>query len=364
MARAYFIVLTASMLTVGCAGKVVRFEIENDSIAKSGDANYTNGLQINVSPSGQSYRGQNVWLNRLNVIDSRTKSEIEDDIEEDEAHDGFKNRPIWLDFKFGQVFYTPDDVTLTNLTDIDKNGRELILDRPFAGFLFGGVDIHNLELGGSDLADWTGDQRRTVSWRLGITGSASLSEDAQSYYHNDVCDCGGDPVGWVNQVGSELGLIVSVEQQNRLWHRYKKDVIQELPVVADFSSLVKGSIGNIFTGLEVGGIFRIGLNPPRAALEDTITDVVGGDQKNKYSLYVFSRLSARTVFRDFSLDGRLFSSDIHTIEPEVLVLEGQLGISAEIWKVGFSASLARRTNQFVTQRGPHTFGTVDLSYSF
>lgn len=359
-------------LTGGCASNHgYRLISENDSYhpVERPDANYTSGVSLMAYPSKEYERGDNKTVDKLNVF---------------QFTDNSAYAPITLEYGLGQVIYTPDDIAVDSLDDIDRNGRPLRLDRPYAGFLFLQGAIHN-HYGYGD--DWTTDMRRSVSAKIGITGNGSLAEDVHTRVHEsrDLII----PQGWGLQVGQEIGVTIGLEQRNRvlalIGKKWGTDVLTN----------IKASLGNVYTGFDAGVTWRIGLHLPRGHHQSSIFETFeapapppeltpeqirdpdfvppgpGGVEPRRtepetdpdWHIYGFVGQQSRWVFRDLSLDGRFFNSDPHTVQKEPLVNEFQYGFQfsfKEHW--GLQALFAHRSDQLKDQRKEHSFGQFMLMY--
>ncbi len=341
--RALIIPLLSVAFLAGC-GKTphsYRFFTENDSYhpVERPDANYTSGILFMAAPARSFTKEENPGLDRLNFFEK-------------------DYNPYTIEYGIGQTFYTPDDIAVASLDDIDRNGRLLREDRPYAGLLFFQGAIHN------HFTDWMDSSkymRRSIYTKLGLTGNGSYSEEMHTAVHEsrDLII----PVGWGMQVGQELAFAFAAEQRNRflLWGKDKL-------FGADAVTNVKGTIGNIFTALEGGLTLRAGFNLPKQVQEDSIApqNVSGSSDNRKSSswhFYVFVGHQTRLVLRDYSIDGRLFSNDIHTVDREPLVNEFQYGGQirfADNWAI--QALFAHRDKQFETQRKEHSFGQYMIMY--
>lgn len=383
--KGLFIGTLVLWLLSGCADSKhsYRFFTENDSYhpVERPDANYTSGILFMASPTKLYEPGENDNISRLNPF--KVNPNFPDQIS--------REANISIEYGLGQTFYTPDDIAVDSLDSIDRNGRLLSADRPYAGLLFLQGAIHNHFYNGLNA---TGDVRRSVFGKIGLTGNGSFSEQMHTGVHRsrDLII----PRGWGLQVGQEIAFTVGVEQRNRLfaWRQNKL-------IGADLVSNVKGSLGSIYTAAEGGLTLRMGFNLPRSFQQNSITEQqIGGQQTaagqqsdttdslnpgfsldlpappdeptttqpelrkpSSWHLYGFIGHQTRLVFRDFSLDGRLFNDDIHTVEREPVVNEFQYGGQvrfADNWTI--QALFVHRDKQFKTQRKEHSFGQYMIMY--
>ena len=126
----------------GCANHTVAVWSENEAwvTGPEGITNYSNGLQVTLSPTtphapcaddcdGQAFRRFVYFINIL------------------EAKDASPNNEIWLRYGLAQQFFTPDDITIPTLQPDD---------RPYAGWLSESLDIVNESL----VSNTNGNDRR------------------------------------------------------------------------------------------------------------------------------------------------------------------------------------------------------------
>lgn len=369
------LIATATIFLLSACAKdhSYQFITENDSYhpVERPDANYTSGLSLLAQPAKEYWPGQNKTIDKLNFLQWSKNS---------------YPAPMTLEYGAGQVFYTPDDVAVSSLDELDRNNRLLRLDRPYAGFLYLQGAIHNYY---GYPSDWTSDMRRSVSAKVGLTGNGSLAEELHTFVHKSRPEL-TIPEGWGLQVGQVLGVTISLEQRNRVlafiggsWG-------------ADVMTNLKASLGNIYTGLDAGATLRAGWNLPRGYQRGSIAETIvvpappepEPDQTTKpdpnsepfpppraqlperkqpksktWHLYGFVSHQNRWVFRDIALDGRLFETDVHTVSKEPVVNEFQYGAQLRFldnWIL--QALFAQRSKQFKTQRKEHSFGQYMLMY--
>lgn len=101
---------------------------------------------------------------------------------------------------FGQNMYTPEDITLT---------QQQLDDRPWAGFLYGGLGVF----------DYFGAAHRAADIKVGVIGPASLAKQVQRGYHKLIN--ADEPRGWDNQLRPSLGLQGSYMYTLRCTESYK-----------------------------------------------------------------------------------------------------------------------------------------------
>lgn len=276
------LVLAAALVPCGVRAQTqdtVHFgTYENDSFFDT-DRFYTNGIQLSVKTSRDR---------RSDAARALTRKACEWLGCEDSAL-------LTSQTSFGQLMYTPGDITVR---EPQPN------DRPWAGLLY-------VEQAYAFLSP---DQRTltTLAVQAGVTGPASLAEEAQKLIH-DIMDR-PRPVGWHNQVGGSLALMASAERRTA------------------FDALSAGLGGGI--QVNTAGYWRLALGNTMTYAAGGLAVVIGkdlpavsppppgiGNKLRKQSIdlstcmakwvqctafgIVETRLMARNVF----LDGRLWRDD-------------------------------------------------------
>lgn len=155
------------------------FTFEND-VFFGFDRHYTNGIQFERRFHWDKATGEQLTSARLKKACSFFGCE------------GFRLHT--RAHKFGQLIYTPSDITLSAPQPDD---------RPWAGLLYYVQD--NTLMAPND------DALTRFTFQIGSMGAASLAEHAQKAVHK-VIDA-KTPMGWSNQADSELGLLLGVERK-------------------------------------------------------------------------------------------------------------------------------------------------------
>jgi len=132
----------------------------------------------------------------------------------------------------GQNMYTPED---TSNADVIPN------DRPYAGWLYGGVALARTHDG----------NRRAWELDLGVVGPLSMARQTQILVHRTI-DV-SIPRGWANQLRNEPGIVLLYEE---MWqHMLPFDVGGAKFALTPH---IAGSLGNIYTYAAAGGALRFG----------------------------------------------------------------------------------------------------------
>ncbi len=312
---------------------------ENDLFSET-DQNYTNGIKVSwISPDVSSY------INDEHGIFPEWVRKLNEHLSFFHGHKGLQRNVV---LSLGQTIYTPLDI---DRTDLIKN------DRPYAGWLFGGIGYHSKDE----------NQLDSMEINLGVIGPASLAHEAQDFIH----DLRGFKKfqGWDNQLSNEIGIAIVYEHKNKhIRETYSGGFGYD--AITHFGA----SLGNVATYFNGGVELRSGWNIPA----DFGTSAVrpGGDNaapgsswdprlssKRILGLHVFASLDARWVLRDIFLDGNTFSSS-HSVEKKPLVADISAGLSISYSKLKLSYAQIFRTKEFKSQTDSHSYGSLSISLTF
>lgn len=333
--------ILAVLALQGCASHSVSLWSENDSFATAGSeyTNYSNGIQFAFAPTAPHQPcgddcDNGLFGSVVDFINVGGRKTVSPDIED----------AIWLRYGFGQQFFTPDDISIPTVQ---------AHERPYAGWLFGFLDVSN------EFYDARTEEhyRNNVSLRLGVVGPASLGEDLQRLWHAR-CDC-PEPRGWDHQLENEPGLIYSIGQDRRFLRRAISDSWSY-----DVIGSVSGSIGNVYTGAEAGGTFRLGLNLDRGWGVRTIDDVGFHEApiaSEDPGFFIFAGLRGRAIARDVFLDGNTWERG-HSVNRKPLVYDQTVGFGFNWKQFDVNVSYVYRSKQYSTQATPTRFGSLVLTW--
>jgi hypothetical protein len=252
-----------------------------------------------------------------------------------EAGDGTTTR---LRYRVGHRFYTPVDVE-TTLPQPD--------DRPFASLLDAGLAVEHTRLDPDP--ERRRDRRASVELALGLVGPSTLGEEVQTEWHRfwELQPVGG----WSDQLKDEPVLLLAGRHDWRVAHG-AVSTAQE----ADALAHADWSLGNLRTGLDLGGTLRLGKDLPRDFGLRSLATTEGGG-------HLFLTGNLRVVGRDLFLDGNTWK-DGPSVEAEALVAEAGLGFSVQLGPVRVRLARTLRDEEFEGQRGSRGVWTLDLAARF
>lgn len=301
-------------------GGVLSLKVENDLLASGDDGHYTNGFALSytfATPDQHWSRAFADWVPGFSAA-----------------------RLDATAYRFGQQIYTPNDITREQPNEDD---------RPYAGYLFGGLSL----FAGEEGEGW----RRvdTFNLDLGIVGPASGAEKAQKGVHEITGS--DDPQGWDHQLHNEA--VVNAGWQSQLWLPASLGGLE-----MEYGPSASMALGNLYTYAGVGGGVRIGQGLSRSYGIPTVAPSQSGRQyfepDGEFAWYLFANLEGRAVARNMLLDGNSFE-DSDSVDRRPLVGDVQLGfaLSWQRWQLAFVN--VWRTHEFETQQESDQFGSITLS---
>jgi len=300
-------------------------QLENDFLASSGDRYYTHGTSVSLllieDPPG--------WLKRVAQLFPTYET------------DGIING---VNYSIGQKIFTPED---TDSRAIIEN------DRPYAGYLYACAALLSRVRRNRFF-----DIGNLLEFTIGTVGPLAIGEQAQTSFHDLV---GIDkPQGWNNQLRNEPALGVSY---SRFWR-----VVQPLGDSFDIgvSPQLTASLGNIYTYVAAGVIFRLGtglandLSPPN--IKPGFPGIAVFVIEDQHSWYFFVGAETRIVGRNIFLDGNTFQES-HSVEKEPVIGDYQFGFVYRVGNLRLSFSNMFRTKEYTTQKDEAWYGAVNISFT-
>jgi lipid A 3-O-deacylase len=255
----------------------------------------------------------------------------------------------------GQQIYTPEDLAAEAPVDGD---------RPYAGWLYGGI-VLRLRGGGA----WDGAGARpvldTFELDVGFVGRASLADSTQSWVHEQFGN--DEPSGWDHQVEEGVAVQLGWLRQIRLLSAELAgglafDVVPHLGLAA----------GTVVCGARGGTTVRLGWNLPGdfGGLEDDVLALPlarAGDTPRplRWGAWLLCRVDLRAIVFDVSLDGSLSSSDGPRVQREPLVASAEVGVMFSLGErlmLGYTHTL--RSPEFRAQQGMDGFGSLFVQVAY
>lgn len=325
------------------AADISRFLTYENDMYFDTDRYYTNGIQFSVKRAKDT-RGPlaMAWTGRLC------------------AWLGCEDaRLLTIDSHFGQLMYTPGDIT---------QRAPQPLDRPWAGLLY-------FE---QAYAFLSADRRTltTLSAHIGVTGRAALAEQSQKLVHK-ILDK-PTPQGWDNQIGGALALMATAERRAAL-----EALSLQLgrAVRLNTAGYWKVAVGNIMSYAAAGVALVVGKDlPPVSPAPPGIGTKLAGEGFDITSCMAgwlqctgFASVEARAMAYNVFLDGRMLRDDPQ-VRRRKLVADAVLGLRLDFpdtrsaghgpWFLQFK--ITRRSPEFrssISVPG-HTVGAVTAGTEF
>jgi hypothetical protein len=197
---------------------------------------------------------------------------------------------------------------------------------------------------------------RVLELSVGLVGPAAGGEALQKWIH-EIIDS-PEPMGWGNQIGNELALMLVFEQK---WRRvFRAGKFPELGLSPHGSM----ALGNVFTYGGVGGTVRLGQGLDRDFGPPRIQPAPPGSgwfvPSGGFNWYLFAGVDGRWMLRNIFLDGNTFR-DSHRVDRRPLVGDFQFGIAAAAFGIRGGLVYVLRSREFETQARPDHFGSVTIS---
>jgi lipid A 3-O-deacylase len=289
------------------------FNSENDSFLASGqDRYYTNGLFIN-------YRSAFSVKKETDTLKYRKK--------------------IWS-ISVGQQIFNAQSGAVPNISYID---------RPFASYLYAGFGLQFFH---------KHENNTQFSLQIGTIGPSAQGEKIQKIIHSTFGFY--DLNGWQYQVNNELGINFKFQSHFFIFRSKNKKT--------DFSLPIEARIGNTYSGLKTGLLFRTGnLNPFYHSLA-TNSNISSYKESsvNKKELYFYLKPSVDLIWYDATIKGGLFVKDkgLITYQSKPVVLSHQIGFAYanERWTADFSAIFKSKELKEMTQT--NQYGSLSIYYRF
>jgi len=296
---------------------------ENDSVFDQSDKHYTHGLQLSYVGDQQAMTQAPIgaWVADHLMLPGGTDTTL---------------REGWF---FGQSMFTPED-----LLRPEPDPR----DRPYAGWLFGGLRLYRDSGTVLDRADVT----------LGMVGPASLASDLQRRWHAMGIGGGQKPQGWNYQLRDEPGLILSEQRSWRI-------SLARGPLEMEALPQVNLALGNVYDYAGAGLMLRLGQGlaadwgPPRMAPGQQGSDF---QVPQGFGWYLFAGLEGRAVARNLFLDGNSFETSRH-VGHEDFVGDFTAGVALLLPSMRADFAYVLRTREFPGQREGDQFASIALSLS-
>jgi hypothetical protein len=282
------------------------------------DEEYTNGVAIGF----ESLRGT-WWSRRLSGVPRACR-----------IGDPSSGLCVTTHVGIGQDIYTPD---LARPPFAVPDWED---ERPYAAWLYVTGAAHRV----------SPRALRVIDVSLGVVGPAALGEFAQGVAHRINRGFTERAEGWETQVGGEPGLLIGVRQQILALRLATGE--KGMLDLAPFAGAV---LGNVRTGLDLGGRLRLGYNlshpwDPRA-------------WRGRPPVEFFATAGGRMgyVARDFSLDGTLLRGG-RRVERVPVVPEYEFGLGLRLHALSLGWTATTRGREYRTGPRHHSFSAMTAAW--
>jgi hypothetical protein len=305
---------------------------ENDSFVWYQDKHYTQGGQLTyLTPDLYADSGWSPVFAPLDVVDWLLPLDV-----------GHGERIRRVSMGLGQSLFTPANLHFVNPDPTD---------RPYGAWLFGLLRL---------LEEDDGRFLEALEVEAGMVGPAALGRETQNTIHHILEQPLGN--GWLYQIRNEPGLMLSYDAQWRvLAQRVGNWTI-------DLAPSAGGTVGNVFTYADLGGMLRLGQNILVDYGPSRIRPALsGGDffetrrSEAEFGFYFFGSTQGRVIGRNIFLDGNSYLTS-RSVAKNWGVLDISGGVSVywmHFLRIDFVYTF--RTQEFVLQENPDTFGNINLS---
>ncbi|MCB1746756.1 MAG: lipid A deacylase LpxR family protein [Gammaproteobacteria bacterium] len=301
---------------------------DNDLYVDGRDRHYTAGTQLAWAMARGAAPRWLSWPGALSPLDG-----------------GAAAREVSL--AIGQVIATPEDLAAANPDPTD---------RPYAGWLYGDLAVIN----------HAGMNEDEIGLSVGTLGPASLAAKAHRLLHDLTPSV--KPRGWHAQVDDEPTL--------QLRYRFSRFIPVKPDDVwkGDLVPRAQLSLGNVYTGLDLGLAWRFGSYVPRRDLPARIGPGLAsatprfearrGRTDWMFRADVVGHLVAHNVF----LDGSLFDDDSPGVDSRSFAWQASAGVQFTCGTLplpfAFGFTYVWRESEFHGQRGMNRYGSVNLALRF
>jgi lipid A 3-O-deacylase len=292
---------------------------ENDIFYKT-DRDYTNGVELSYTTAAQDTPKLFVDIAHWLPFFSPTGQ-------------------VRASYELGQSIYTP-----RHLGVVDPP----LTDRPYAGFLYGGIG----------LADDTGEKLDQIDLQVGIIGPSSLAADTQIFVHKIFND--RQPLGWHTQLRGEPAIVLTYSRNAKLIPRQS---IAGLFV--DLEPHYGGAVGNVYDYVNAGAMARIGFNIPDdygpMRIEPSLPGSGSFQSTGDIGGYIFAGVDGRAIARNLFLDGNTWEASRH-VDKNIFVGDFEFGAAVTFNFMQVSFTHVIRTKEYKSQTAADQFGAVNVSF--
>lgn len=304
------------LFLVGCHGAV---HVDNDYFnlfSNNGDKYYTHGTQITYSTD-----------------------------EEAKMEGGRVEAASRTSYSLGQTIYTPSS------KKPDAPSSLLLRDRPYTGWLY-------LEFRRDFKRDAATGHRDSYAVQLGCTGRCSQAEEVQRGVHRLI---GQGIPSWNPEFSlhSEPAFLIMLERSKNVKFSNRDSVNSVIGANYYGGSLLGTITDNVYGGAILKAGYNIDAdNEGKIIFKEHPTASRG----SKLRFFTFCDGQERLVAYNHLLEGSLFQDERHTVTPEHLVTEGNVGFVLGYKNFNFTYSLTLISSEWKEKPGSFVFGGLNFQW--
>jgi len=251
----------------------------------------------------------------------------------------------YLSFHIAHQMFTPEN--------FDKEDANLSNERPYAGYMYIAVGLHNV----------FGNTLDSLTVQTGFVGPSVHMDAVQRLIHSIIGS--PDPKGWNDQIKDEA--IIQINYEKRVFLELQNNLAKEENLVLYGG----GNLGNTSTKATIGAFYRVGEYmqkdfAPRRIDYRGYGNIPLSSQKEKLPTNGWSFglwAEGSYVLRDIFLDGNTFKESVHVTKKPV-VLKGGFLLSYRYKALTIDYLRTYSTKEFTTQDYYHSYGTLHFGYRY
>jgi hypothetical protein len=244
-----------------------------------------------------------------------------------------------IELKIGQYIYSPKFI---------NKGAISVIDRPFAGYIFGAVEKSSF---------YKNESVFKGGIELGFLGSYSFARETQNKLHKVL---GYKPVyGWETQVANAVGIQTHLLFSNKLLSKLNSDKV-------DFFFQSDVDLGTIFTSISTGFVSRIGFRKLVTIYDSNLygASMTTKTKELQSEFYFYIAPSIKYQFYDATIQGSLFN-DYSPVTFDLIPLRfnGEAGVKYRKNNLNLSYAFIYRSKELhnVINTG-YFYGSIVISY--
>ncbi|WP_317165178.1 lipid A deacylase LpxR family protein [Flavobacterium sp. XN-5] len=250
-----------------------------------------------------------------------------------------KVRKKVIELKMGQYIYNPKFI---------NKGAVAVIDRPFAGYLFGGV--------GKSLF-FQNESVFKGGLVLGVVGNKSFAEETQRSFHKFFKY---KPVfGWETQVANSVAVQTHFMFAKKLFVRKESNYV-------DFNFQSEADLGTVFTGFSAGFLSRIGFEKLVPIYDSNMygASVSSESRKLEPEFYFYIAPSIRYQVYDATIQGGLINDNSPvTFDLIPIRFNGEAGFKFRKDNLNLSYAFVYRSKELHNKINTgYFYGSILVSY--